>query len=102
MIYYIQYQALLQTRKQCLKFIKFLEKYTMAEINHNDKLVEKITEMSGDIKYMRQEITDVKSWLENKYVTVSMFAPVQKIVYGLVGLILTSVVVALIAMVIQP
>lgn len=69
----------------------------MAATNYSDKLAEKIAEMHSDVKYMIQEIAEIKS----KYVTRNMFEPIQKIVYGLVGLILTSVVVALIALVVQ-
>lgn len=35
------------------------------------------------------------------YVTIDRFSPVEKIVYGFTGIILTGVVVALLALVIQ-
>ena len=45
-------------------------------------------------------VLEIKSKMETHYVTQNEFRPVKSIVYGLVGLILTSVVIALIAMVV--
>lgn len=43
----------------------------------------------------------IEQTLEKHYVTRSDFIPIQKIVYGLVGLILTSFVVAILALVLR-
>lgn len=56
--------------------------------------------ISENIVFIKAEITDIKSKLDNKYVTIESFLPVRNIVYGLVGLILVSVVGALIALVV--
>lgn len=57
------------------------------------KLVPTIERLERDVREMRQE-------LKNEYVTKSEFEPVQKIVYGLVGLILVAVISAIIGIVI--
>jgi hypothetical protein len=57
--------------------------------------------MSNDIAYMRQDVLDIKMSLNNSYVTKDQFDPIKKLVYGLVGLILTAVVVALMSLVIN-
>jgi len=53
-----------------------------------------------DIKYIKAEITEIKQKLDCQYVTQMEFKPVKTIVYGLVSLILTGVVGALLALVI--
>lgn len=54
-----------------------------------------------DIKYIRRDLDKIIEKLDRNYVTKAEFAPVQKIVYGMVALILTGVVVALLALVIR-
>jgi len=54
-----------------------------------------------DIKYIRRDLDKIMYKLDNHFVTKGEFAPVQKIVYGLVTLILTSVVIALLALVVR-
>lgn len=51
--------------------------------------------MSNDIAYMRQDVIDIKMSLNNSYVTKDQFDPVKKLVYGMTGLILTAVIVAI-------
>ncbi len=51
--------------------------------------------MSNDIGYMRQDVLDIKMSLQNSYVTKDQFDPVKKLVYGMTGLILTAVIVAI-------
>lgn len=41
--------------------------------------------MANDISYIRGDIKEIKEKLENKYVTIEQFLPVQRIVYGLIG-----------------
>ncbi len=46
----------------------------------------------------------VQEWVEKeleKYVTLDRFSPVERIVYGAVGLILTAVLVAIVALVVR-
>lgn len=54
---------------------------------------------------IRSEVKEDFERLENKadkiYVKVEAFEPVRKVVYGLIGLILTAVILALIGMVVS-
>lgn len=52
------------------------------------------------LKDVYDAVSDLRNEINSKYVTKEEFAPVKAIVYGLVSLILTSVVVALIALVV--
>ena len=54
----------------------------------------------NDLKYIQNDISEIKTKLDQKYVTKEEFDPVKKIVYGLVSLILIAVVGALIALVV--
>jgi hypothetical protein len=58
-------------------------------------------EINSKLEYQRRELNDQLSDFSNRYVTRERFSNVEKIVYGLVGLILTAVVVALMAMVLR-
>lgn len=57
--------------------------------------------MRKDIEFIKDNLKEINVKLDQKYVTHDEFEPVKKIVYGIVALILTSVVVALIALVIK-
>ena len=55
--------------------------------------------MAQDVRYMReamadmkQDISDLKNELEGRYVTKESFEPIQKLIYGLVGVILIAVI----------
>lgn len=54
-----------------------------------------------DIEYIKKEITEIKQLVSDHYVTKVEFDPIKKIVYGLVGLVLTAVVVGILALVIK-
>jgi ABC-type phosphate transport system permease subunit len=53
------------------------------------------------LEFIIKELDEIKLKLEKNYVTAEEFKPVKTIVYGMVALILTSVVVALIALVVK-
>lgn len=57
--------------------------------------------ITEQLQRAREDIKNLDSKIDNNYVTKTEFEPVQKLVYGLVGLILTSVVGALLYLVIQ-
>lgn len=61
-----------------------------------------IEQNSKDHKEILARIDDLVKQIECNYVPNSRFAPIEKIVYGLVGLILTSFGIALVALVIKP
>jgi len=67
----------------------------------NTKELIEIAGLAKDITYIKGEVTDIKNKLEESYVTKDEFDPIKKVVYGLVGLILTGVVGALLALVID-
>jgi hypothetical protein len=48
-----------------------------------------------DIKYIRKNVCDIKAALEKNYVTKVEFTPVKRIVYGLVSLVMTTVIASL-------
>ena len=52
-----------------------------------------------DIEYIKQNVHEINNKLEKQYITRMEFEPIKRIVYGMVGLILTSVVVAVIGLV---
>ncbi len=56
--------------------------------------------MAKDIEYIKKQLSHIESKIENSYVTREEFKPVRTIVYGFVGLVLTSVVGALLGLVI--
>ena len=56
--------------------------------------------ISNDITYIRDDVKEIKDNLRSSYVSKDEFDPVKKIVYGLVGLILVAVMVAVLGLVI--
>lgn len=67
-------------------------------------LTNELSEMKVDIKYIQRDLGEIKQALKennDKFVTQDEFEPIKKIVYGLVGLILTGVVGALLTLIIR-
>ena len=60
-----------------------------------------IAVINANIIDIKEDVKDIKDKLERDYITVDQFDPVKKIVYGLVALILTSVVGALVALILK-
>ncbi len=52
-------------------------------------------------KNIIQDLSEVKELIQTKYVTREEFKPVKQIVFGMIGVILTAILVSLIAMVVQ-
>lgn len=59
-----------------------------------------INVVANDIAYIKRDVAEIKDKLEGEYVTKAEFAPVKMLIFGAVGLVLTSVVGALITLVI--
>ena len=57
--------------------------------------------LKTDLEYIKRDIADIKSVLKADYVTRDEFSPIKSIVYGLVGIVLTSVIGALVALVVK-
>lgn len=55
--------------------------------------------VAKDVEYLKRDVAEMKSDLKGKFVTTDQFEPVKKIVYGLVALILTGVVVAILGLI---
>jgi hypothetical protein len=53
---------------------------------------EKVLLFSQTMEYIQKDISEIKTKLDNKYVSKEEFATVKSIVYGLVSLILIAVV----------
>lgn len=60
-----------------------------------------IAVMANDIVYIKKSVDDLTTKVDHNYVTIDQFEPVRRLVYGLVSLILMSVVIALLALVVQ-
>jgi hypothetical protein len=64
-----------------------------------------IAGLQKDIIYMREKIDEVSDKLDEKYVTQdefkAKFEPISKIVYGIVAIIVTAVVGALLSLVVN-
>ena len=69
----------------------------MTEENERITLVQ----IKTDLDYIKRDIAEIKATIRADYVTREEFSPIKNIVYGLVGIILTSVIGALVALVIQ-
>lgn len=61
----------------------------------------KIALIQQDISYMKDKLDGVDQKISTHYVSREEFEPIKKIVYGMVGLILTAVVGALISLVLK-
>lgn len=53
------------------------------------------------IRQLRQDVTDIKNKLYADYVTKDEFDPIKKLVYGVVAIVLTGVMGALLALVVN-
>lgn len=54
-----------------------------------------------DIEYLKRDIREIKESLRQDLVHKDEFTPVRNVVYGMVGLILVSVIGAIVALVIR-
>ena len=61
----------------------------------------KLAVIATDISYIKTDISEIKSLVQDQYVTKSEFDPIKRIVYGLVGLTLTAVVGAIMTLVLR-
>lgn len=60
----------------------------------------KFAVIAKDLEFIKAEVSDIKQDIQGHFVTREEWEPVKKIVYGLVAMILTAVVGALIGLVI--
>ena len=71
----------------------------LAECLERNKRVEVL--LTQDVNYIKISVTKIETMLKEDFVKKSEFEPIRKIVYGMVGIILTAVVLAVIALVIK-
>ena len=57
--------------------------------------------IQADLDYIKRDIGEIKERLNRQYVTQDQFDPIKRIVYGLVSIVLTAVVVAIVALVLR-
>jgi hypothetical protein len=57
--------------------------------------------IAKDIEYIKGDVKEIKDKMEKNYITREEFDPIKKIVYGIVTLVLSGVVVAILALVIK-
>jgi hypothetical protein len=55
---------------------------------------------ANDMRHMQKDIAEIKTILDSKFVTLEAFTPVRTAVFGMVGLIVSAVMLALIALVV--
>ena len=67
-------------------------KKTVSEVLPLTPLTLQIVAIQKDIEYIKLATTNIQSKLECDYVTKTVFDPIKKLVFGLVALILVSVV----------
>lgn len=60
-----------------------------------------IAVMAEQIRSIDETVRDIKRKMEADFVTQDQFMPIQKLVYGLVTIILTAVIGGIIALVIK-
>jgi len=66
-----------------------------------DIVATQIAVIANDLNYIKCDIKEIKARLENEYVTQEAFRPIRNLVYGMVSLILTGVVGALVSLVLK-
>lgn len=69
--------------------------------SQSDTIETKLAVMANNIEYIKTDIVEIKNQLKAEYVTREEYAPVKKLVYGMVGVILVAVVGALLALIIK-
>lgn len=71
-----------------------------------DELIRRNEELSSGgidvtLKYIQRDINAINQKLDDKYVTKDEFRPVRMVVYGMVTLILSAVILAIVYLVIS-
>lgn len=82
----------------------------MADLNDRELLVQigtKLEGLSEIVKETRQSVSDLNCKMEDmegkmkdRFVTKEEFEPIKRLVYGVVGLVMTAILLALVAQII--
>jgi hypothetical protein len=67
----------------------------------NDEDVIALAVIKNDIGYIKKEVDEIKGLVQTKYVTKEEFLPIKNLVYGMVAVIMTGVIGAVLALVIK-
>jgi hypothetical protein len=70
------------------------------ETNGNGKVTQAV--LATKIDFLTTEVKELKGLVRSNYITKADFDPVRRIVYGMVALVLTAVIGALIGLIIVP
>lgn len=70
----------------------------MSNDNNRDDI--KLAVLQNDMTYIKEKLNDIDLKVSSGYVTKEEFEPIKKIVYGVVSLILTAVIGAIVALVV--
>ena len=70
-------------------------------VSKAEQTAEKVLLFSQTMEYIQKDIAEIKTKLDQKYVTKEEFSTVKAIVYGMVGLILTAVIIAVVSIVLK-
>ena len=76
------------------------EPYNMDKSTENTEILIELAKQRIILERMQRDLTDLKHESREQYVTKAQFEPVQKLVYGMVGLVLEAVITALLAIVV--
>ncbi len=68
---------------------------------NEDQEVEELRKLLQEIKVQVVRLETLMNLMQDNYVTRAEFEPVRNLVYGLVGLLLTGVVGAMIALIVK-
>lgn len=64
-----------------------------------DNLLVVVSETREDVKELNRKVELLEDKIRKDFVTKSEFEPVKRLVYGATGIILTSVVIAIVALI---
>lgn len=70
----------------------------MAAPNNRDDI--KLAVLQTDMNYIKEKLNDIDTKVSSGYVTKEEFEPIKKIVYGMVSIILTAVIGAIVVLVV--
>jgi len=73
----------------------------MPDNDSNGNSKTKVAVMANDVQHIKNEVSEIKQMLLKQYVTKLEFEPVKRLVYGTVGIIGGSILVAVLAFVLR-
>ena len=82
-------------------FADLRQAFAVLEGRIPERLGDAISGMSGKIDGATRDIVEMKAMMRQDFVSRNEFDPIKKVVYGMVGLILTAVLTALVGLVVM-